>query len=212
MKETWLKNLSALRPSFILCCKCINQDNVEVYIEEAFCISKAGHVLFVTAQVLSTPTTSADHFLPWYPPVTLPTLLSEDWTAQASPTALAWCHSFSLPPKPPHISPLLSLSISLSCLFCLCPSPLFLFFSNKNNRLWNAFSCGITHRHQPPHAIRLSRGRGAFSGGALPACHLVVWRRNSIYKETDSEKEIGVHELGTRWQISVQFVESRTEY
>ncbi len=52
-----------------------------------------------------------------------------------------------------------------SCLFCLCPSPLFLLFSNKNNRLWNAFSCGITHRHQPPHAIRLSRERGAAGGG-----------------------------------------------
>lgn len=60
-------------------------------------------------------------------------------------------------------SPSLHLSL-LSCLFCLCPSPLFLLFSNKNNRLWNAFSCGITHRHQPPHAIRLSRGRERIVG------------------------------------------------
>lgn len=134
--------------------------------------------MFVSAQVLSTPTTSAGHFLPLYLPVTLPTLLSGDWTAQASPTPLAWCHLFSLPPQSP--SRFLSLSLFLSCLFCLCPSPLFLLFSNKNNWLWNAFSCGITHRHQPPHAIRLSRGRGTFngSGGVSHACHLVLRGQN----------------------------------
>lgn len=69
------------------------------------------------------------------------------------------------PQRSPGVTRFLSLALSLSslfflfvsCLFCLCPSPLFLLFSNKNNRLWNAFSCGITHRHQPPHAIRLSQ-------------------------------------------------------
>lgn len=73
--------------------------------------------------------------------------------AQASPQRLA--------------SPVFLLSISSfypSCLSCLRPSRLSLpprsFPSNKNNRLWNAFSCGITHRHQPPHAIRLSRRGG----------------------------------------------------
>lgn len=69
-------------------------------------------------------------------------------------------------PVPPFSAlALSSLHLSLlSCLFCLCPSPLFLLFSNKNNRLWNAFSCGITHRHQPPHAISLSRGERAREG------------------------------------------------
>lgn len=116
---------------------------------------------------------------------------------------------FSSSPGPP--SRFLSLSLFLSCLFCLCPSPLFLLFSNKNNWLWNAFSCGITHRHQPPHAIRLSRGRGTFNGGGgvSHACHLVLRGQNWIYKEEGrGRKEIGVHELG-RWQISIQFVESR---
>lgn len=68
---------------------------------------------------------------------------------------------------PPPLLPSSSLHLLFSSLFVLfvCPSPVFLLFSNKNNRLWNTFSCGITHRHQPPHAIRLSRGRGELDGG-----------------------------------------------
>lgn len=72
----------------------------------------------VSAQVLNTPTTSADHFLPLYLPVTLPTLLSEDWTAQASPTALAWCPSSSL------FLPLLPLPVFSFSLVCFAGVPL----------------------------------------------------------------------------------------
>lgn len=116
------------------------------------CLSELSMFLFVFAQVLNTTTTSVGHFLPLYLPV-IPhrTVLSEDGTAQAWNTALSWV---SLPP----LAFFLRL-FSPSCLFSSSPSPLFLFFSsNKNNRLWNAFSCSITHRHQPPHAIRLRRG------------------------------------------------------
>lgn len=79
------------------------------------------------------------------------------------------------PPHPPvrrldrtsltHGARLVSLVSSSSplspSLVCCVPVLFFLplsfsLFPNKNNRLWNAFSCGITHRHQPPHAIRLS--------------------------------------------------------
>lgn len=71
----------------------------------------------------------------------------EDWTTQASPTS--GHHGFSPFPSPyrcflPH-------------LLCPCPSRLLLLCSNKNSRLQSAFSCSITHRHPPPHAIRLSR-------------------------------------------------------
>lgn len=42
----------------------------------------------------------------------------------------------------------------------LTPPP----FYNKNNRLWNVFSCSITHRYQPPHAIRLREGEELYQG------------------------------------------------
>lgn len=118
--------------------------------------------LSVSPRVLNTPNYisrpfSASVYLhnPPHPPVRR--LDRTSFTNTSSPCVTC--------PPPPSALALSSLRLSLlSCLFCLCPSPLFLLFSNKNNRLWNAFSCGITHRHQPPHAISLSRGERAREG------------------------------------------------
>lgn len=131
--------------------------------------------LSVFWQVLNPPKHISRPFSNHCISLTLPNLLSEDHTslpAQNS-SGVTGLSFFS-----PHASAFQI--FFLPCLFWRCPSRLFSLCYNKNNRLWSAFSCSITHRHQPPHAIRLSRETGVFSAGAgvHHACHLVVREEN----------------------------------
>lgn len=129
----------------------------------------------VFRQVLNTPKHINGSFSNHCISLTFLALLSEDHTSLPAQnlsgvTGLSFFSAHASSSNP----------LFLPGLLCWCPSRLFFLCCNKNNRLWSAFSCGITHRHQPPHAIRLSRQTGAFSGGAGAhhVCHLVVVGEN----------------------------------
>lgn len=170
----------------------------------------------VSAQVLNTPTTSADlffFFLLLYLPVTLPTVLSADWTAQTSPSALAWCHSCALPspffPSPSSLPFLFVLFVSLSSLLPLLP-----YEQQVTERIFLRHYCKAAAAtcHQAQLRERSVQRRRRIpclpsSGGEteLFGCPL------SAHKERETGKDIGVHELGSWWQISTQFTESRIE-